>query len=136
MQDFLTAQLLLREDEFLAEVSASTAAIAVDLISGSIVYATTEAEKLFQCRVKNGLAGTKFENLIPSELRERHAKHVLAYAKNPHRRAMGGDQVRLRAQPLEGDSFPVAITLLPIKKGDRLYVILTFMSLPKQEGHA
>jgi two-component system, sensor histidine kinase len=134
MEDFLTAQLLLTESEFLAEVSSNTAALVVDLTTGRIVYATGAAEKLFSCRVKNGLNGTPFEGLIPSELRGKHLKHVEAYARNPRPRAMGDAMMKLRALTLDGDSFPVAIDLQPIKKAERLYVIVKFMSLPNQEA--
>lgn len=131
MDELLTAHLLLSESEFLSEVAANTAAIAVDMESGRIIHASGEAERIFGCQVKNGLSGLPFEQLIPSELRGKHSKHVAAYVKNPHARAMGDTMTRLRALTLAGESFPVAITLRPIKKVDRLYVILTFMPLPK-----
>lgn len=130
MDELLTAHLLLSESEFLSEVAANTAALAVDMDSGRIIHASAEAERLFECQVKNGLSGLPFEQLVPSELRAKHSRHVGAYVKNPHARAMGDAATRLRALTITGDSFPVAITLRPIKKVDRLYVILTFMPLP------
>jgi PAS domain S-box-containing protein len=134
VEDFLNAQLLLSESEFRQKVADSTAALAVDTATGRIIYATSHAEKLFECQVENGLGGMPFERLIPSELRERHARHVAGYQKNPHSRAMGHGQMKLRAQALGGNQFPVAITLFPIKKSDRLYVILTIVPLPKSEA--
>jgi hypothetical protein len=134
MEDFLMAQLLLPEPDFLAEVAANTAALAIDMTSGLIIYANTKAESLFRCGVKNGLSRIPYEQLIPSELRGRHLKHAASYEKNPHPRAMGDRKMELRALTLDGESFPVAITLNPIQKHDRRFVILTFMPLPKQEA--
>lgn len=130
MDELISAHLLLSESEFLTEVAANTPALAINTETGRIIHANAEAERLFDCQVKNGLTGLPFERLIPSELREKHARHVAAYAKNPHPRAMGA-QLKLRAVTLTGGSFPVAITLRPIQKLDRLYVILTFLQLPE-----
>lgn len=134
MEDFLMAQVLLPESEFLAEVANHTPALAIDMKSGLIIYANTKAENLFRCGVKNGLSRIPYERLIPSELRAKHLKHAAAYERNPHPRAMGDTKMELRALTLDGESFRVAITLNPIQKLDRRFVILTFMPLPKQEA--
>lgn len=130
MEQLLSAHLSLSEKEFLDEVAANIAAIAVEIETGRIIHANGEAEKLFRCGVKNGMSGIPYERLIPSELREKHANHVVGYKRNAHPRAMGDSMMRLRALTLAGDSFPVAISLRPIKKVEKLYVILTFMPLP------
>lgn len=134
MEDFLMAKVLLPESEFLAEVAAHTAALAIDMKTGLIIYANTKAEVLFNCGVKGGLSRIPYERLIPTELREKHSRHAAAYEKNPHPRAMGDTMMELRALALDGESFRVAITLNPIQKLDRRFVILTFMPLPKREG--
>lgn len=133
MDELLTAHLLLGESEFLSEVAGNTAALAIDFETQKIVHATSEAEKLFQCQIKNGLNGLLFEELIPESLRGQHRRHVTAYTKAPRPRAMGHSMMSLRAQALDGSQFPVAIMLLPIKKVERLYVILTVMPLPIEE---
>lgn len=130
MEEFFSSHLLLSESEFQSEVSSNTAALAVDTTTQKIVYATAEAERLFQCAVKNGLNGVAFEELIPPKFREKHRLHFARYIENPRPRAMGDSVARLQAQSLGGETFPVAITLLPVKKLDRLYVILIMLPLP------
>lgn len=133
MDEFFTSQLLLSETEFQSEVSSNTAALAVDTSTQKIVYATAEAEKLFQCAVKNGLNGLAFEELISPKFRERHKLHFASYVQNPRPRAMGDAAMRLQAQNLDGQTFPVAITLLPVKKLERIYVILIMLPLPNAQ---
>jgi hypothetical protein len=131
MEELSIARVLLPEVEFRDLVMAHTAALAVDMATGKIIYATEEAERMFHCGIKNGLFGEPYERLIPSELREKHASHVKNYMRNPQPRSMGEAKMRLRAMTLDGESLEVAITLKPVKKGDRLYEILTFQRLPK-----
>lgn len=133
MEDFLTLQLSLTEAKFLSEVAAGTAALAVDTESIKIVHATGEAEKLFHCRIKNGLRGMLFENLIPQKYRHAHRHHFAEYLKDPQPRAMGDAKGRLQAQTVTGETFGVAITLNPIKENERLFVILTIMPLAKEK---
>lgn len=129
------SHLLLSEAEFLAEVAGSTSAVAVDCDTEKILYATVEAEKVFGCLVKNGLNGMQFEELIPPEFREVHRQHFREYLKNPKPRAMGDSMMRLRAyRPIDGSSFPVAVTLLPVNKYERLYVIVRIMPLPTKDS--
>jgi hypothetical protein len=133
MEDFFSSHPPLSESEFQQEVAQNTASLGIDTTNGKIVYATAGAERLFQCKVKNGLNGVAFDELIPPELRGRHSRHVAAYLQDPHSRAMGEYGMTLRAQALDGCQFPVGITLLPLKKAERLYVILTIVPLPNQE---
>jgi hypothetical protein len=44
---------------------------------------------------------------------------------------MGSLGVTLQARDLDGGEFPVAIALHPLKKIDRLYVILILLPLPR-----
>jgi len=130
MEDLGLHRLRLPQGEFLNKVAGNTAALAIDLETQVIVYATSEAERLFQCGVENGLDGREFEELIPERFRAAHRKHIEEYCKNPRRRAMGTAERPLWAMGLDGKDFRVAITLLPVQKIDRLYVILTIMPLP------
>ncbi len=118
----------------MSEVAGCTSAVAVDCETEKILYATGEAERVFHCLVKNGLNGLPFEELIPPELREVHRRHFAEYLNNPKPRAMGDAMMRLRAyRPIDGSSFPVAVTLLPVKKYERLYVIVRLMPLPTKD---
>lgn len=133
MDELLIAHFALTESEFLAEVAANTAALAVDTETQKIVHATSEAEKLFQCKIKNGLRGFLFEDFIPPAARDIHRFHVAEYLKNPHPRPVGDALMKIEARSLDDVVFPVAIGLHPIKKMDRLYVILTIMRLPEEK---
>lgn len=134
MDELSVARVLLTETEFHSLVMDDTAALAVDVASGRIIYATEEAERMFKCGVKNQLLGEPYERLIPSELREKHAGRVKEYLRNPQPRPMGAPNTRLRAVTLDGQSFEVAIILKPVKKRDRLYQIMTFQRLPKERS--
>lgn len=127
MDDFLTR---LSDSEFQVEVLANTGAIAVDPQSGKIVWATSEAHRIFKCQVKNGLSGRDFEDFIPAEFRGNHKAYVERYREDPHPRSMGVSGVVLRAQDLQGNEFPVAIALHPLQKNEKLYVILIILPLP------
>lgn len=130
MEDLGLHRIRLPESEFLNKVAGNTAALAVDFETQTIVYATSEAERLFQCGVENGLDGKQFEELIPGRFHAIHRRHIEEFKKNPRRRAMGTAEKPLWAMDLRGRDFRVAITLLPVQKIDRLYVILTIMPLP------
>lgn len=127
MEDFLSR---LTEGEFQSEVTANTAALAIDPDSGKIIHATSQAERIFKCAVKNGLNGQAFESLIPQEFRLQHREHVRRYLESPHARPMGPMGMTLPAQDLEGNRFPVAIALCPFKKHERLYIVLILLPRP------
>jgi PAS domain S-box-containing protein len=132
MDEFKLARLRLPEDEFLKKVADNVPAIAVHMPTGKIVQANAAAHDMFGCDIEEGLIGEPYERFIPSELRPKHHGHAGTYEKNPYKRAMGAANAQLRALKWNGkDSFPAAITLIPIKKSD-LYAILIFLPLPKE----
>jgi hypothetical protein len=133
MKELFFAQALLTEDEFHRQIRKKTAAIAIDMSSGRIIHATEEAHGMFECQVQNGLINLPYERLIPSELRQKHLKHTALYEKDPHARDMGGDEPELGAVTFDQKKrFEARIKLLPIQKGDRLFMVLIFNALKKR----
>jgi hypothetical protein len=133
MKELFFAQALLTEDEFHRQIRKKTAAIAIDMSSGRIIHATEEAHGMFECQVQNGLINLPYERLIPSELREKHLKHVGLYEKDPQVRDMRGAEPELRAVTFDQKkNFDVRIKLIPIQKGDRMFMVLIF-NLRKRE---
>ena len=83
---------------------------------GQIVLLNEVAEKMFGYS-RAELIGQRVENLIPSALRKRHEGHQFAYARHPSTRPMGSG-LDLYAQRKDGTSFPVEISLSPVKSED------------------
>lgn len=77
-----------------------------------IIDLNEEAEFLFGY-ARGDLLGKLIEELLPEEVRERHANHIASFFKSPRRREMG---VGLELQGLNRDNekFAVKIRLAPI----------------------
>ncbi len=84
-----------------------------DLTTGSINWASKTLERMFGYMIPGDLEGRPVEVLVPSAVRERHAKeHRPAFAANPEPRLMGR-KLSLLGQRRDGTTFPVEVMLLP-----------------------
>ncbi len=91
---------------------------------GRIALANKSAAIMFGYETSGpkGLVDRRVDELVPDELRARHAGHRQTYAVDPQRRPMGTD-LRLFAQHRDGDMFPVEISLSPITIGGEVQTI-------------
>src|SRR4029077_9888433 len=62
------------------------------------------------------LLGKNVDALIPEAASSRHASHRSSYWSNPQTRPMG-HEITLQAQRKDGSTFPVEISLSPVKSG-------------------
>jgi len=83
---------------------------------GKIVLVNAATEQTFGYS-RDELLGKPIDQLVPQELRNVHAQHRSEYAAAPVRRPMGTG-LRLQAQRKDGTSFPVEISLSPVKSAE------------------
>jgi two-component system, sensor histidine kinase len=83
---------------------------------GLIVYANTQAERLFGYE-PNHLLNLSVDSLLPRRLRQRHGDHRRDYASDPRTREMGASLLELSAARRDGFEFPVEIRLSTISVG-------------------
>lgn len=76
---------------------------------GNIIEANPRSHELFGYK-EGELIGKSVGNLIPTELRGNHDKHISDYQKNPTQRRMGSN-INLLAQRKDGSKFYVEISL-------------------------
>ncbi|HTZ99757.1 MAG TPA: sigma 54-interacting transcriptional regulator [Candidatus Aquilonibacter sp.] len=99
--------------------SAPDAMVIVD-VGGKIVFANSQAERIFGYSPRE-LWGQPVEVLIPERIRPLHARHRTEYTAEPHTRPMGMG-LELRGRRRDGSTFPVEISLSPIKNGGERFV--------------
>ncbi len=95
--------------------------------AGTVVWANTEAERLFGYPASE-LLGQPVELLVPPELAALHRAHRGDYAESPRRRAMGTDQ-RLEGRRRDGSVFTVQVALSPLRLADEAYTIAAVRDL-------
>lgn len=101
---------------------APDAFLVVDL-SGSIVFANAQAERLFGYE-RDELVGSPVELLVPEGLRQRHLQHRDHYWLSPRSRPMGSG-LELYARRRDGSELPVEISLSPVYTDEEMYVVAT-----------
>jgi PAS domain S-box-containing protein len=90
--------------------------------AGCIVMANRNAHRLFGYP-EGKLAGRTIEELVPSDVRERHRAHRADYMAHPRIRPMGMANMTLSGQRRDGQQFPVEIALSPVQtEGDVVYL--------------
>lgn len=94
--------------------------LAVDM-SGKIVLANTEAERLFGYGAKE-LMGSAIENLVPDDVRHAHPGLRKSYLKQPSARKMVGARP-LMGRKKNGETFPIEVGLSPIETPDGVLVL-------------
>lgn len=119
--------MILRSE--LADVLTDNLAIIVaDIETGLIVYATKEAEMLFDYKMKNSLIGICVDRLVPMDRREQHTQHRAEFASDPHVRAMGTGMI-LQGERRDGSVFPVQVTLAPAVMDGKPSVVAVVVDL-------
>lgn len=88
--------------------------------SGRIVMANEQSVKLFGYKQEE-LLGQPIEVLVPPERRAKHIQYRLSYVAAPHPRPMGSG-MELTALRKDGTSFPVEVSLSPIRLEEELLI--------------
>lgn len=104
--------------------------------NGDIVLANAEAEKLFGYP-RDQLIGSKVEMLVPDRIRDEHVSLRQGYFEDPQVRSMGFTARDLEAQRADGRTFPVEISLSPIKTGHGMLAVAAIRDITdrkKAEG--
>lgn len=84
--------------------------------SNGVVRLTNRSAATIFGYEQDQLVGMSVEQLVPTELRDRHVRDRHTFARAPSARPMGTG-LRLHGQHRDGDTFPVEISLRPITLG-------------------
>ncbi len=95
--------------------------IIVTNLTGTIVLANTQAERLFGYK-SNELVGQRIEVLLPQRFRDAHVGHRTRYFEQPRPRTMGAG-LDLHGVRQDRTEFPVEISLSPIQTEAGTFVI-------------
>ena len=95
--------------------------IIVTNLTGTIVLANTQAERLFGYK-SNELVGQRIEVLLPHRFRDAHVGHRTRYFEQPRPRTMGAG-LDLHGVRQDRTEFPVEISLSPIETEAGTFVI-------------
>jgi PAS domain S-box-containing protein len=106
------------EQRFRSFVESAPDATCVVDGQGGIRLVNAALEKMFGFS-REELVGQTIEYLVPSALRERHRGHVERYMNTPAHRPMGS-ALNLLAQNKDGETFPVEISLGPVRSDGEL----------------
>jgi len=98
----------------------------VDMIDGTILYATASAHKLFGY-VNGELDGKNIKVLMPERFRKSHDGHLVNFAHSPKQRGMGAAAMDLFGLTKQGEEFRIEISLYPVEAIGRQCVVVTFM---------
>jgi PAS domain S-box-containing protein len=111
----------LAEELFKSAVEACPSGMMIVDRSGQMVMVNSEVEHLFGYR-REELIGQSVERLVPTDLRERHAKERMEFNKEaqPRRAGQGRELVGMRK---DGSEFPVEVGLNPIHIRDGLLIL-------------
>jgi PAS domain S-box-containing protein len=110
----------LNEQKFSALLDAAPDATVIVDEKGFIQMVNLQIENLFGYS-RDELLGKRVEILIPEDLRHKHVHHRDGFIKEARVRSMGAG-IELKAVKKNGVSFPVEISLSPIKTKDGLLV--------------
>lgn len=102
--------------------------------SGRIVLVNAGCERLFGYS-RAELLEMKVEDLIPVEMRERHASHRNKYGAHPTIRPMG-QSMRLRALRKDGAEFPVQVSISPLQIEGDLHTVAVVRDVSEAEALA
>ena len=87
---------------------------------GQIVLINAQTEKMFGYN-KQELLGNAVEILIPDEFMKSHQSHRDRYMEKPKTRGMG-EGMNLSGKKKSGETFPVEVSLSPLKTDEGLFV--------------
>src|SRR3982751_4341196 len=88
--------------------------------TGVIVIANAATEQIFGY-LRTELLGKNIDQLVPEELRPRHAQNRATYSALPIRRPMGTG-LKLHGQKKDGTRFPLEISLSPVHSAEGLRI--------------
>lgn len=88
--------------------------------NGLIAIANDQSERMFGYS-SDQLLGQPIEMLLPESVRERHVQHRSKYIEEPRLRPMGSG-MELLGRRADGATFPVEISLSPIRVSSGLFV--------------
>ncbi len=106
--------------------AAPDAMVVVDQ-EGIIRLSNAQAAQLFQ----TDLAGLRVDQLVPKDVRMRHATHRADYESAPRARPMG-EGMSLEALRGNGTRIPVAISLSPITAGGERFTVAAVRDMTQQ----
>lgn len=100
-------------ENFMTLIDASPDANVIVNQKGEIILVNKQTELLFRYD-RNELLGKQVEILIPENKRTKHIDQRKEFTKSPHTRLMGSG-LELSAIRKDGSSFPVEVSLAPVK---------------------
>ncbi|SDS96822.1 PAS domain S-box-containing protein [Nocardioides scoriae] len=106
--------------------AAPTPVIAVD-DTGLVDFANSAALAAFGYELDD-LLGRRVEELVPESARDRHVQLRAGYAAHPRARDLGAG-LHLAARRRDGSTFPVEISLIPLRSGDGLWTIASVVDV-------
>ena len=106
--------------------AAGSAMLLVDT-DGGIMYANPEANRLFGY-ARESLLGASIDQLVPADLRDRHASYRARFAAAPAPRTMAAGS-QLHARRADGSEFRVEVALTPVRFAGRQLVLATVVDL-------
>lgn len=120
------------EKKFITLLEAAPDATIISNQAGVITMANLAAEKLFGY-VRPELEGMKVEQLVPSNIREKHIAIRKEYNQSPHVRSMEGAGMEMQALHKDGTLIPVEISLAPIETTEGRFVAAAIRNITKRK---
>ena len=99
--------------------------------NGEIVLANAQAETIFGY-AKEQMIGKPVEIFLPPELRERHVAQRHSYFRAPKIRGMG-KHIDLEACRADGSTFPIEISLSPIKTSQGMQTVAAIRDITERK---
>lgn len=127
----LVRRLALSEERFRGVLEAAPDAMLVSEPGGHIVWANSQAERLFGY-ARADLIGQPVEILVPEMAREKHVALRAGYTRVPLNRDMGSP-LELRGRRRDGSTFPADIRLSPQDTADGLRIISTVRDISERQ---
>ncbi|HEY6254399.1 MAG TPA: PAS domain S-box protein [Xanthobacteraceae bacterium] len=126
----LTAQKF-AEEKFRLAVESAPCGMVMTNRRGEIVMVNTEIERLFG-HSRDELIGRPVDILVPTRLRNQHARLRDDFIRHPktHRMGAGRD---LFGRRRDGTEFPVEVVLNPIHTGERLLVLGVIVDISERK---
>ncbi len=122
------------EQRFRLLVEASTVGLLLVDPDGAIVMSNPAADAMFGY-AKGDLEGSSVESLLPTGMREGHARLRAEFLKHPEVRKMGG-QRELKALRKDGREFPVEVGLNPCLDHGKQFVLATVIDTSERKASA